>query len=118
MHLLQPGVPSRRSAALDPFRPQTVLILGVAPTHVQDLALGLVEPHEFHTSPLLKLVQVPLDGIPSLRRVNRTTQLGAICKFAEGALDPTVSLTDEDIKVISSCPSAASPSFHIGIYLH
>ena len=40
--------------------------------------------------PLLKLVQVPLDGIPSLRRVNRTTQLGVVCKLAEDALDPTV----------------------------
>jgi len=32
---------------------------------VQDLALGLVEPHEVHTAPLLEPVQVPLDGIPS-----------------------------------------------------
>ena len=31
-------------AALNPFIPSPVLILGVAPTHVQDLALGLVEP--------------------------------------------------------------------------
>jgi len=49
--------------ALKPFIPQPVLILGVARTHVQDLALGLVEPREFHTGPLLELVQVPLDGI-------------------------------------------------------
>ena len=50
---------------------------------------------------LLELVQVildMLDGIPSLRCVNRTTQLGVICKLAEGALDPTVYVIDEDIK--------------------
>ncbi|KAK4822567.1 LOW QUALITY PROTEIN: hypothetical protein QYF61_016136 [Mycteria americana] len=79
-------------AALNPLIPQPVLILGVAPTQVQDLALGLIEPHEVHTGPLLQLVQVPLNGIPSLRHVNHTTQLGVICKFAEGVLDPTMSL--------------------------
>ncbi|KAK4807441.1 hypothetical protein QYF61_001992 [Mycteria americana] len=48
--------------------------------------------------PLLQLVQVPLDGILSLRHVNHTTQLGIICKLAEDALDPTVYVVDEDIK--------------------
>ncbi|KAK4828585.1 hypothetical protein QYF61_027675 [Mycteria americana] len=85
-------------AALNPFIPQPVLIPGVAPTQVQDFALGLVEPHEVHTGPLLELVQVPLDSMPSLRRVNRTTQLGVICKLAEGALDPAVYVIDDDIK--------------------
>ena len=51
-------------ASLNPFIPQLVLTVGVALTQVQDLALGLVEPHEVHKGPLLKLVQVPLDGIP------------------------------------------------------
>ncbi|KAK4827398.1 LOW QUALITY PROTEIN: hypothetical protein QYF61_017803 [Mycteria americana] len=91
-------------AALSPFIPLACidtgdcpeLILGIAPT--QDPTLGLVEPHEVHTGPLLQLVQVPLDGIPSLRHVNCTTQLGVICKLAEGALDPIVNVTDEDIK--------------------
>ncbi|KAK4824038.1 hypothetical protein QYF61_009629 [Mycteria americana] len=40
--------------------------------------------------PLLKLVKVPLDGIPSFKCINCTTQLGVMCKFVEGALDPTV----------------------------
>ncbi|KAK4820500.1 hypothetical protein QYF61_000079, partial [Mycteria americana] len=82
-------------AALNSFIPEPILILGVAPTRVQDLALGLVEPHEVHMGPLLKLVQVPLNGISSLRCVNRTTQLGVTCKLAEGALDPTVYVIDE-----------------------
>ncbi|KAK4820994.1 hypothetical protein QYF61_009460 [Mycteria americana] len=82
-------------AALNPFIPQPVLMVGIAPTQVQDPALGLVEPHEVHTGPLL---QVPLDGILSLRCVNRTTQLDVICKLAEGALNPTVYVIDEDIK--------------------
>ncbi|KAK4830181.1 hypothetical protein QYF61_008972 [Mycteria americana] len=85
-------------AALNPFISQPVLIPGVALTQVQDPALGLVEPHEVPIDPLLQLVQVPLDGIPSLRRVNHTTQLGVICKLAEGAFDPTVHVTDEGVK--------------------
>jgi len=47
-------------------------VVGIDPTQVQDLALGLIEPHEVHIGPLLELVQFPLDGIPSLRRVDRT----------------------------------------------
>jgi len=52
-------------AVLDPLIPQPVLIPGVAPTQMQDLALGLVEPHEVHTGPLLKVVRVFLNDIPS-----------------------------------------------------
>ena len=79
-------------AAVYAFMLQSVLILGVALTQVKHPALGLVESHEVHTRPLLELVQVPLDTIPSLRCVNHTTQLGVICKLAESALDLTMSL--------------------------
>ncbi|GAB0209612.1 hypothetical protein GRJ2_003426900 [Grus japonensis] len=64
----------------------------------KDLALGLVELHKVRTGRLLKPIKVPLDGIPSLKRINRTTQLGVICKFAEGALSPTIYVIDEDIE--------------------
>ena len=37
--------------------------------------------------PLLQPVQVPLDGFPSFQCIDCTTQLGVICKLAEGALD-------------------------------
>jgi len=66
--------------------------MGVAPTHMQDLALGLVESRKVHTGLFLELVQVPLDGIRSFWHVNCTIQLGVICKLAEGALDLTKSL--------------------------
>lgn len=52
---------------------------------VHDLALGLVMLHEVHMGLPLELVKVPLDGILSLRQVNSMTQLGVICKLAEGA---------------------------------
>jgi len=51
-------------AALNSFIPQSALILGIALTQVQDLEPGLVEPHEVHMGPLLKLVKVPLDANP------------------------------------------------------
>jgi len=96
----RPSVPQvlLRRAALNPFIPQSVLILRTAPTQVQDLALGLVEPHEVHMGPPLRLVQVSLDDIPSFWCVNCTTQLGVICKLAEGALDHAVYVLDENVK--------------------
>ena len=48
--------------------------------------------------PLLKPVQVPLDGFPSFQYINCTTQLGAICKLAEGALDAIVYVIDKDVE--------------------
>lgn len=42
---------------------------------------------------------LPLDGIPSLRCVNPTTQLGVICRSAIGALNPTICVIP---KVLSS----------------
>jgi len=50
-------------ATLNPFISQSVLLLGIVPTQVQDLALGLVELCEVCTGPLLKPVKVPLGGI-------------------------------------------------------
>ncbi|KAK4828850.1 LOW QUALITY PROTEIN: hypothetical protein QYF61_000907 [Mycteria americana] len=92
---LYPQVLFRR-AALDHIIPQPVLKLRIALT--QEPALGLVEPHEVHRDPLLQLVQVPLDDIPPFWHVNCTTQLGVICKLAEGALDPAICVIDENIE--------------------
>ncbi|KAK4825745.1 LOW QUALITY PROTEIN: hypothetical protein QYF61_002184 [Mycteria americana] len=82
-------------AALDHIIPDDVLKARIVPA--QDAALGLVEPPEVHTGPLLQLVHVPLDDILSWC-VNCTTQLGVICKLAEGALDLTVNVIDENIE--------------------
>ena len=86
------------SAALNPFSSQTVLVLGIAPTHVQNIELGLAELHEVHMGSRLKPVQVPLDGIPSLQCVDHTTQLGVVSKLSEGVLNPTVRVIDKDVK--------------------
>ncbi|KAK4827196.1 hypothetical protein QYF61_015224 [Mycteria americana] len=85
-------------AALNHIIPQPVLELRIAPTQVQDPTLGLVEPHEVHTDPLPQLVQVPLDDTLSFWHVSCTTQLGVICKLAEGALDLAVNVIDDNIE--------------------
>ena len=64
--------------------------------------IGFVEPHEVHLGPLLKPAWVPLDGIPSLWCVDHTPQLGVNSKLAEGVLDPTINVIDEDIKEYQS----------------
>jgi len=87
-----------RRAALNPFISKLVLVLRVASTQVQDLAFGFAEPHEVLLGPLLKPVQVPLDGIPFLWCVDCTQPLGVTCKLA----DPTVDVTDVDIKEYQS----------------
>ena len=59
----------------------------ISAIRVQYLAFGFVEPHEVHLGPLFNL-------FGSLW----TTQLGVICRLVEGALKPTVSVTDEDVE--------------------
>lgn len=46
---------------------------------------------------LLELVQISLDGILSFRFASHATQLNVVCRLSEGALNPTVYATDEDI---------------------
>ena len=65
---------------------------------MQQLALGLVEPFFVHVDPLLKPVQVPVDGIPSFCSTSRTTQLGVISKFARDPFDLTIYVMDKDVQ--------------------
>ncbi|KAK4817614.1 hypothetical protein QYF61_020409 [Mycteria americana] len=69
---------------------------------MQDLALGLVEPHTIGLGPWIQPVQVPLQSLPPLKQINTPTQLGAICKLTEGALDPFTQIIDKDVK--QNCP--------------
>lgn len=61
--------------ALHPaLHPQPGLVPRIAPTRVQDLALGLAEVDEAPTGTLLDLLQVPLDLIPSFSPQSRTNE--------------------------------------------
>ena len=84
-------------ADLNPLPAQPVFMFEIAPTQVQDLALGLVCLHEVHTGPPLQPVEVPLDGIPHLKHVDCTTHLGVVGKLDEDALSPTVPVIDKDV---------------------
>lgn len=79
-------------AAVNLFSAQPVFVLVISLTHMQDLALDLVQLHKVLTDPPLEPVKVPLGGIPSLQHVNHTTQSGVFSKLAAGALDPTAML--------------------------
>lgn len=60
---------------------------------------SIVELHEVYMSQPLKPVKVPLDGIPSIQSVNTTTtQPGVAGKRAEGALNPTDHVDNQDVK--------------------
>ncbi|TRZ17906.1 hypothetical protein HGM15179_009199 [Zosterops borbonicus] len=85
-------------AALNLITPQPALVPGFASYQMQDLAFGLVKPHEIPMGQILELVQVPLDGILSFRYGSHMTHLGVICRFARGDLDPFVHVINEDIK--------------------
>ncbi|KAK4820903.1 hypothetical protein QYF61_008135 [Mycteria americana] len=85
-------------AAFQPLFPKPVALHGVAVAQVQDLALGLVEPHTIDLSPSIQPVQVPLQSLPPLKQINTPTQLGVICKLTEGALDPFIQIIDKDVK--------------------
>ncbi|KAK4827067.1 hypothetical protein QYF61_013708 [Mycteria americana] len=87
-----------RWAAFQPLFPKPVALHGVVVTQVQDLALGLVEPHTTDLSPSIQPVQVPLQSFPTLKQINAPAQFGVICKLTEGALNPLVQIIDKDIK--------------------
>jgi len=90
------------TAALNPFVPQPVLIQRIAPTQLQDPALGLIEHHEVHMGPLSTSWDCP--GPSGWRPIsqeflNHTTHVGVICKVAEDDLSPTVYVIEGDIKL-------------------
>ena len=67
-------------AALHPFHPPACADTGDCPdSGAGPLHLALLNFMRFTWAPFLQIVQVPLDGISSLRWVNRTTQRGVIC---------------------------------------
>lgn len=99
---------------LKPFSPGLVLIhslprlfvLVTVLAHVEDLAIGLVELYEVHTSPPLRpgkvplrTVKVPLDGTSSLQC---PAELGVIGKLAEVALMDTVHVSKKEVKKYKS----------------
>ncbi|TRZ16117.1 hypothetical protein HGM15179_011005 [Zosterops borbonicus] len=58
-------------AVLNPFSIFPMFVLGIAISHMQNLALSLVALDEVHSIPPLQTVQVPLNDIPSLQHKDK-----------------------------------------------
>ncbi|PKU38373.1 integral membrane protein dgcr2 idd [Limosa lapponica baueri] len=84
-------------AALQPLFPKPVPLHEVVVTQMQELALGLAEPHTIGLRPMIQPVQIPL-SFRIFKQINISTQLGVICKLTEGAFDPLIQVIDKDIK--------------------
>ncbi|KAJ7416598.1 hypothetical protein WISP_70074 [Willisornis vidua] len=85
-------------ATIQPPSPLPVALHGVVVAKGQDPTLGLVELHTLGFSPFIQLVQIPLQSPPTLQQSNTPPQLGAICKFANGRLNPLIQIINKDIK--------------------
>ncbi|KAK4828751.1 hypothetical protein QYF61_000742 [Mycteria americana] len=84
-------------AAFQPLFPKPAALHGLV-SQVQDLTLGLVEPHTVGVGPLTQPVLTLLQSLPPLKQINTPNKLGVICKLTEGALDPLIQIIDKDIK--------------------
>ncbi|RMC06621.1 hypothetical protein DUI87_16059 [Hirundo rustica rustica] len=80
---------------LNPFSAQPGFMLGLSQSRWRTLAPDLVELPEVCMVPPLRPVQFPLDAIPSFQHGDHTTEFGVTRKLTEGALDPTVHVTDK-----------------------
>lgn len=85
-------------AVLNPFFARSAFVLEAAPSQMQELTLGGAVWRDLGTGPPLKPIQDPEDGIPSLQRADRPTQLGVLHRHAESALKPTVNAANKDVK--------------------
>ncbi|KAK4814832.1 hypothetical protein QYF61_027805 [Mycteria americana] len=105
-------------AAFQPLFPKPVALHGVAVAQVQDLALGLVEPHTVGLGPSIQPVQVPLQSLPTLKQINTPAQLGVACKFTEGALNPLIQIIDKDGHHIGKPPVIWDFPFKPGLLIN
>ena len=76
-------VPLRRPA-LQQVVPKPLLMHGVVPPQVQDLALALVEPHQVPLCPDLQPIQVTLNGSTAFWCIYHTSRFCVVSKLAEG----------------------------------
>ena len=99
-------------ASVNQFSTQLVALSGIATTQVQDLGLGL---HGVCTAPPLQPVQVPLDDILSLQRVDCSTELGVGGKLAEVPLIPLCLSVMEVLNSIGPSPDPGGTPLVIGL---
>ena len=67
-------------------------------TKVLDLAPGLFKMYTIHLTSLIQPVQVPLEGLPTPRQIDTSSQLGIIRKLTEDVLSPLIQVLHRDTK--------------------
>jgi len=92
-------------AALNPLSAQHVFVLAIAPTHVQDLALVLVELHEVHTGPPLLSRSLWMASLPS----SVSTTLHSLVLSANLLRAHSMPLTMLPTKMLNSTSPSTSP---------
>ncbi|TRZ08840.1 hypothetical protein HGM15179_018280 [Zosterops borbonicus] len=84
--------------AVQSLCPQPVALQGVVVGKMQDSALGLLNLHIAGLGPSIQPVQIPLQTPPTLQQIETCSQLGVICKFTTGGLNPLIQIINEYIK--------------------
>ncbi|RMC06740.1 hypothetical protein DUI87_16186 [Hirundo rustica rustica] len=83
---------------VQPLCPHPVELQGVVVDKMQDLEIELVKSLIVVFGESIKLVQAPLQSPPTLQHIDTSSQLGDICKFADGGLNPLTQIISKDIK--------------------
>jgi len=96
IHKDQLPSPSSSTGHLSMSSPSPYTYLGLVCTDPS--ATPCTWPYWISLGSPFKLVQVPLDGIPSFSHISFSTQLSVIHKLAEGTLNPTLYVIDKDVK--------------------
>ena len=78
--------------------PQSVQILAVILSQVQDSTLALVKPHLVYCCLTLQSVQILLNGSTAFCCVTHSSQLCIIVKLAEGTLSSFIQVIDDDVE--------------------
>jgi len=87
-----------RRASFQSLLLKPVALHGVVVTQGQDLAFGLVEPQTVGLGSSIQSVQIPLQSLPNLEKIDTPTQVGFIFRLTEGALNPLIQIIDKDVK--------------------
>lgn len=96
-HVHQHSAVPFHQAAFQPLLPNPVGLPGTV-TEMQDPTLGPIETHTVCPGLLIQSIQVPLKCVSPLRQISTPSQLGVICKFTEGALNPLIKIFNKDAK--------------------
>ncbi|KAF4789437.1 hypothetical protein TURU_151443 [Turdus rufiventris] len=83
--------------AVQPLYAQPVVLHGVVAAKVEDPVPGLVGHHIVAFSPSIQPVQASLQSPPTLQQTDTFFQIGVICNFVDGGLNPLNQIINKDV---------------------